>query len=125
MGAGSSVGNDATTARTSSGHEDVAGGVTPTAEEFEACAKLLTSKYHDLRLRSGGGVSSEGGAAPSSVLENGVASSTSLRSRSLTTPLPRAERKRLSRQLRRHSTAEQNNEEVGGTAVAASTAGER
>lgn len=119
MGAASSVGaNKAHDRRiTDSGesrarHDDK---VIYAAGEFDACARSLASKYHTSRLRVGVSLlckeqdcvaapDSVSIASPSSLLENGsgkvpMPRSGSL-SRSLSPPLPRAERKRLSQQTR-------------------------
>lgn len=119
MGSAISVGNNTTFAPPCSKGENVADGETPQAEEFGARAQALASKYHDLRLRGKGDVSGEGRAAPPSLLGTWKASSPAQRSRSSPSPLPRAERKRLSRQLRRDDAVEQNGgERATGIALA-------
>lgn len=113
MGSASSVSNDTAFAPPISIGTVADGEAAPSAEEFSARAQLLASKYHDLRLHGTGdvggdvGVEGEGGASPS-LLGNCTASSTDLPSRSSPSPLPRAERKRMSRQLQRHQVVEQN-----------------
>lgn len=120
MGAGSSVRSTAMMGptTTNSGHQ----------QEFEASAKLLASKYHDLRLRNssggGGGVSSEEHAAVPSALElNASSTSVPPQAQSSMSPLPRAERKRLSRQLWQHSTAVEENINGAGSKVATANPG--
>lgn len=106
MGSASSVSNDTTFPPPSSIRKDVADGETPSAEEFDTRAQLLASKYHDLRLRGSGDVGGDGRVAPTSLLGN-CKSSTSRRSQS-SSPLTRAERKRMSRHLQRDEAVEQN-----------------
>lgn len=101
MGSASSVSDD-TTFAPSSIHRDIADGEAPSAQEFSACAQLLASKYHDLRLQGTGHVGGEGGVAPPSKLGSPTSGRSSL------SPLPRAERKRISRQLQRDEVVEQN-----------------
>lgn len=110
-----SAASSANTKRRSSSHEDVVDGVASTAEEFDARAKLLASKYHDLR---------EGRVASAALLENEVATPTTLRSRSSLSPLPRAEHKRLSRQLRTDGAVE-HTKGIRAATVAASHAANR
>lgn len=77
--------------QSSSSYEDVVDGAASTAEDFDARARLLASKYHDLR---------EGRVASAALLGNEVATTRTLRSRSSLSPLPRAEHERLPHQLR-------------------------
>lgn len=100
-------------------HDD---NVSDAASDFDACARILASKYHNSRLRVGGSLLLEDGEyvampdaistpsidsripSPSSaVLEKGSSKVSIPRvgslSRSFSPPLPRAERKRLSQPI--------------------------
>lgn len=78
-------------------------------KDFDECASLLASKYHDLRLNLGGGLHEDvavpANAIPHSILKNSV---NSPGPGCLSPPLPRAERKRLSRQLRPETFSDLN-----------------
>lgn len=117
MGAASSVGadkaHDRRIADNSESRARYDDKVNYAEEEFDTCARALASKYHDSRLQVGGSSSckehdcaaasdSVSIPSPSLLLENDngkvpMPRSGSL-SRSFSPPLPRAERKRLSRQ---------------------------
>ncbi|CAM9827511.1 unnamed protein product [Ectocarpus fasciculatus] len=107
MGAAGSVGTSSTAPRkntNSSGKYAVDGQVQPAAEQFETSAKMLASKYHDLRLSSSGGA--EGAAGSASLLNNGLVSLAPMPSRSSSSPPPKARNTRLSVQRRRDVVAE-------------------
>ncbi|CAN0097396.1 unnamed protein product, partial [Ectocarpus sp. 8 AP-2014] len=74
------------------------------AEQFETSAKVLVSKYHDLRLSSSGGGEGAAGSAPLS--DNGMVSSAPVPSRSSSPPHPKVRNTRLSVQRRLDGVAE-------------------
>lgn len=119
MGAASSVGankaHDRRVADSGENHARHDDKVIYAAEEFDACARALASKYHTSRLRVGVSLlckeqdcvatpDSVSIPSPSSMLENGSGKVPMPRSgslpRSCSPPLPRSERKRLSQQTR-------------------------
>ena len=109
-----------------SSHDGRVEGAAQKAEEFDARAKLLASKYHDLCLRSGGDVSGEGRAASATLVKNEVVTSTGLSSGSSLSPLPRAEHRRLlSNQLRPDDTIEHTKNDGVTPTVATSRAARR
>lgn len=121
MGAGSSVRTNATSPK-SAKNDEVVDGATM---EFDACANLLASKYHDHRLRDGGSSSGDVLLAPVNAVKSSLLKKPAelLRSQSSSPPISRAERKRLSRQLRRDTrgvsddAAKQSNSEGVGLRV--------
>lgn len=116
----------ANTERQSSHDGHVEGAAQKAEGEFDARAKLLASKYHDLCLRSGGDVSGEGRAASATLVKNEVVTSTGLSSGSSLSPLPRAEHRRLlSNQLRPDGAIEHTKNDRVTPTVAISRAARR
>ncbi|CAM9865423.1 unnamed protein product, partial [Ectocarpus sp. 13 AM-2016] len=107
MGAAGSVGTSSTApckSTHSSGKYAAVDGEVQRAEQFETTAKVLVSKYHDLRLSSSGG--GEGATDCASLLDNGVVSLAPMPSRSSSPPPPKVRSTRLSVQRRLDSVAE-------------------
>lgn len=106
MGAAGSVGTSSTAPRksTNSAGKYAVDGEVQSAEQFETSAKVLASKYHDLRLSSSGGGEGTAGSAPS--LDNGMVSLAPMPSRSSSSPPPKVRNTRLSGQRRLDGVAE-------------------
>ncbi|CAM9502681.1 unnamed protein product [Ectocarpus sp. 4 AP-2014] len=108
MGAAGSVGTSFTAPRKSthsSGKYAAVDGEVHSAEQFGTSAKVLVSKYHDLRLSSSGGGEGAAGSAPLS--DNGMVSLAPMPSRSSSPPYPKVRNNtRLSVQRRLDGVAE-------------------
>ncbi|CAM9234091.1 unnamed protein product [Ectocarpus sp. 12 AP-2014] len=107
MGAAGSVGTSSTAPRKSthgSGKYAAVDGEVQSAEQFETSAKVLVSKYHDLRLSSSDGGEGAAGSAP--LLDNGMVSLAPMPCRSSSPPPPKVRNTRLSVQRRLDGVAE-------------------